>query len=223
MGILPETAREMTCPWLSVRNFSTVSNTVLKWDKIFTLWDTFAGALCYLSSSGSQVVMSSSEHCVVRNGAQESPSFPGVSLLSCCHQVLLCRCSAPLFHKSSYVFGGGGTDNNNRCYSPSKGYLASTGALTDCSLTWSRGWMLCLWQEKARLWRQGRNPFIKTKILIFKNKFICGLACLMPVLPIYHVLQETPLSFTPMFTCRGLFFSAVSLTVAVMNHQTEIL
>lgn len=31
------------------------------------------------------------------------------------------------------------------------------------------------------------------------------------------------LSFSAMFTCRGLFFSAISLTVAVMNHQMEIL
>lgn len=31
------------------------------------------------------------------------------------------------------------------------------------------------------------------------------------------------LSFSAMCTCRGLFFSAISLTVAVMNHQTEIL
>lgn len=29
-------------------------------------------------------------------------------LLSCCHRGLPCRCSALVFHKSSYLFGGGG-------------------------------------------------------------------------------------------------------------------
>lgn len=35
--------------------------------------------------------------------------------------------------------------------------------------------------------------------------------------------RKNLLSFSAMFTCGGLFFSAISLTVAVMNHLTEIL
>lgn len=83
-------------------------------------------------------------------------------LLSCCHRGLPCRCSALVFHKSSYLFGGRGgwveaTDNNNHRYSPSKGYLASTGALTDCSLTWSRGRVLRLWQERGLTLETGKE------------------------------------------------------------------
>lgn len=71
--------------------------------------------------------------------------------------------SALVFNKSSYVCEGRveGTDNNNHYYSPSKGYLAFTGALTDRSLTRSRGQVLCLWQEKGPTLETGKGFIYK--------------------------------------------------------------
>lgn len=75
-----------------------------------------------------------------------SPSPASPAATEACHVSAGSCCSALVFNKSSYVCEGRveGTDNNNHYYSPSKGYLAFTGALTDRSLTRSRGQVLCL-------------------------------------------------------------------------------
>lgn len=70
--------------------------------------------------------------------------------------------------------------------------------------------------------REGINSSTK---LIFKDVFICRLfdASTPGLLVSSKFYRKHVLSFSSMFTCRGLFFSAISLTVAVMNHQMEIL
>lgn len=63
-----------------------------------------------------------------------------------------------------------GTDNNKHRYSPSKGYLAFTGALTDCSLTQSRGQVPWLrWGREAKIWRKESDSFTRLKKKIFKK------------------------------------------------------
>ena len=95
-------------------------------------------------------------------------SFP-VAIMACHVSAGSC-CSALSFNKSSYVLWGKveGTDNSNHRYSPSKGYLAFTGALTDCSLTWSWGQMPSLWWEEVSLWRRKSDSFIQTTFFFRK-------------------------------------------------------
>lgn len=83
--------------------------------------------------------------------------------IEACHVSAGSCWSALVFNKSSYVCEGRveGTDNNNHYYSSSKGYLAFTGALTDRSLTRSRGQVLCLWQEKGLTLETGEGFIYK--------------------------------------------------------------